>query len=261
MRRRLLQLFTIVFTLSISLPIKTAAWGGYVSVSGEKTFHIMYCEELIGTEYNKLRWYDTLKQAQSSGRTPCELCGADDWFDFEELDESYFVTNDHKLDAAFDAAIDYGHVTGYENGYEIGWEDAMCAVEYSDNPYDTEISDHSFNLVEPPVEESTSNKEASWFLFVIGLAVLYGVFKYGVFFGEERNNKTIGRLHTENMELRRLAHKKDFHTSVLTLAAKECGVTVDSMIDSVCIGLLRSNGYSDSDARVLLEHMKEKNNL
>lgn len=88
-------------------------------MKGQKTYHIIYCEELLDYPYNQLRWHDTQKQAENAGLAPCELCGADNWMDFEELDGSFFETNDRLLDAAFDAALEYGAEIGSEAGYEM----------------------------------------------------------------------------------------------------------------------------------------------
>lgn len=118
MRKRILQILLVFVLMVLVFPISASAWGGYVSLSGEKTYHFMYCEELTGAEYNKLRWYDTQKQAESAGLSPCELCGSAEQFDFEELSESYFITSDHKLDAALEAALEYGAELGAEAGYE-----------------------------------------------------------------------------------------------------------------------------------------------
>lgn len=118
MRKKIVQIMLILIWLASILPISALAWGGYVSLSGEKTYHFMWCEELIGAEYNKLRWYDTQKQAESVGLSPCDLCGSVEQFDFEELSEAYFITNDHKLDAALEAALEYGAELGADAGYE-----------------------------------------------------------------------------------------------------------------------------------------------
>lgn len=128
MKKVIVSLICIVSLFSLVLPLQASAWGGYMSINGEKTYHVSYCDELFGAEYSKIRWFNTKKQAESAGLSPCELCGAADWFDFDEAYETYFVTNDRKLDAAFDAVCEYGAYIGEESAFER-FQDQYGSVE------------------------------------------------------------------------------------------------------------------------------------
>ena len=276
MRKRLTRLFLALFLLASVIPISASAWGGYVSASGQKTYHIIYCEELLEYPYNQLRWYDTQKQAENSGLLPCEICEAADWSDFEELDGSFFETNDRLLDAAFDAAIDYGHVTGYASGYETGWADAECDMEYRDNGYSSydsytpdeidEAYDEGYDRgydagYTKGVEDGLARREestTSWTIYAFGAFVLYVIFKIGVYVGEDRSSKTIGELHTKNMELHRILNRQKDAVYMLELIAKRGNLTMEDIADSLYVNYHKSMGYSDADARALLNQKKQE---
>lgn len=131
MKKILASLLLCVVCFSV-LPIHASAWGGYIAIRGESTYHDPYCEELEGAEYSKLLWFDTQKQAESAGLSPCDVCDSGIEYDFSELNKSYFITNDKKLDALFDAVLDYGLNNGYENGYAEGYSEASQGVEDRD---------------------------------------------------------------------------------------------------------------------------------
>ena len=271
-----MRLFFAVLLLTSVIPISVSAWGGFVSVKGQKNYHIIYCEELLEYPYNQLRWHDTQKQAENAGLSPCEICESADWFDFEELDNSFFETNDRLLDAAFDAALDYGHVAGYENGYETGWADAECAMEYGDNEYSSNNSytpdelDKAYGAGydqgyedghEDGVEISLNQKEndeTSWIVYAFYAAVLYGIYKFGVYIGKDKSSKTISRLHTENLELHRILNRQEDAVYMLELIAKQGNLTMEDIADSLYVNYHKSLGYSDVDAKALLNQRKQE---
>lgn len=130
MKRRITVLLACALILTV-IPVHVSAWGGYVAVQGSGIYHNIYCDELYGVEYSKLKWFDTKAGAEAAGLSPCHECNANDWYDYEHSDDSYFITNDHLLDAAFDAVLDYGSIVGYENGYLEGYGDCETEYEYS----------------------------------------------------------------------------------------------------------------------------------
>ena len=127
--------------------------------------------------------------------------------------------------SAYADAWDDGWEVGFEEGYHVGWADAECAMEYEGNGASSQKQDSSNNGViayndgykagyskgvHDSIEEESDgskNSETSWIVYAVPFVVLLMAYRIGKFVGEDQSAKTIGRLHTENMELHAKLHK------------------------------------------------------
>lgn len=172
--------------------------------------------------------------------------------------------------------LDESWQLGFEEGYSLGWADAECAIEHGDNGYSPNNSytpdelDESYDEgyksghnvgYAKGVEDGVTQAEETpthWIVYAFAAAVLYGVLKFGIYIGEERNDKTIGELHAENMELHRILNKQDEAVYIIELIAQRNNLTMENMADIFYINYYKCMGYSDSDARALLDQEKQK---
>lgn len=120
---------------------------------------------------------------------------------------------------AYADSWDDGWEVGFEEGYHVGWADAECAMEYDGNAASSQKQDSSNHDVgayndgykagyskgvQDSIEEESDgseNGETSWIVYAVPFVVLLMAYRFGKFVGENQSSKTIGRLHTENMEL------------------------------------------------------------
>lgn len=119
MKKKIAVVLIAVFSFLL-LPIRANACGGFVAVRGEKVFHSIYCDDVMGAEFGKLRWFDTAEKAEQSGLKMCEKCSEyrDFYFDSEYCD-LYFETSDPLLITAMELSSEYGEQLGVENGFEL----------------------------------------------------------------------------------------------------------------------------------------------
>ena len=144
MKNRISLLMIYVFVLLL-LPVRASACGGFVAVRGEKIFHSVYCDDMKGSDLNKLRWFDTAKKAENSGLKMCEKCADFRDSDFDsEYCSMYFNSSDPLTITAMELSTEYGQEIGEENGFELardeyyGQYDAGYDKGYSDAKEDAE---------------------------------------------------------------------------------------------------------------------------
>lgn len=280
MKRVLTALLLCVVGFAV-LPIHASAWGGYIAIRGESVYHDPYCEELIGAEYSKLRWFDTKKQAESAGLSPCDVCDSDERDDFSELEESYFVTNDKKLDALFDAVLEYGSCYGYENGYTEGYSEASHGIEdmdgyeigysegyskgcqdrkegYSSVDYSDGFNDGYDKMkveAEAQISELQSaheeelrraKSEIPWTAIIITALISFLGCKY---FCSLKYEPEIQKLQKEASEVQSDLNRNEKTLSILNLIAKRSGMTMDQLATTLYINFRKMNGATEEEAK------------
>lgn len=277
MKKIILVLLTLCFVPALFL--QASAWGGFIAKSGEKTYHTTYCEELYGSEYNKLNWYDTKAKAEAAGLSPCEICDASAWYDFEGLDGTVFITNDRKLDAMFELVLDYGSSGGYESGYETGYADGTCGVEdndgygigysdgykkgyasgkedfvnatYSDGfkeGYDVSKGEQEEKISEIKEEYKTQlEEEKSKFPWIETLVTAVISFFIGKYYWKENCNAEI--------------RKKKYIVYILDLIGKDAKMPLEEVVDALYISYSKAKGISENEATNKLKCEKIKYKL
>ena len=141
-----------ILLLSALIPLNASACGGFVALRGEQIFHSVYCDEILGVEYNSLIWFNAASDAEVWGYSMCEKCA--DWHDNDfhsDYCDYYFETNDPLLLTAMELSIECGYEGGrehereehsnyYDQGYEDGYEEGRYrgrieGIEESESSY------------------------------------------------------------------------------------------------------------------------------
>ena len=138
MKKRLLLSMLIIVLIIGSVPISTYALGGFVSIKGNNTYHIIYCPLVEGYNLNDLRWFDSFSQAEACGLTYCVECGPFEEWEFVYDLDTYWKTDNHLLQSAMELEYENGYEVGYENGYAEGYSevDSDALMSYYDIGYD-----------------------------------------------------------------------------------------------------------------------------
>ena len=176
MKRKTAMIVIAVILMLSLLPLSASACGGYVAIKNEKTFHSIYCDEIIGAEYNSLIWFSTKSDAESLGYTLCNACSWDHDYDFEDgFCNCIFKTEDPFLNAVMELSFE----TGFDLGREAGKEDALADLdnEYEagyDNGYEAgrEIGRREAEEAYKSHQEEMRENRQGAFALVIGLVAI-----------------------------------------------------------------------------------------
>ena len=260
MRKRVLQLLIVFLMIVPALPIGASACGGFVSVKRERIFHSVYCDDLEGLDLKNLRWFDTAKQAENCGLKMCENCSDCYEWDYScDYYTPYWGTDDHLLLTALEFELEEGHQLGYdsaaeefdyyyESGYESGYDDGRNEDDWYGSGYNTGHNKSS----EPSNEEAENKKQASdgsWVIYAFAAVVLYLTYKIGMYVGEKSSSKTIGQLHTENLELNRTLTNQKEAMYLLNLIAEKGNFSVEYLVDSIFINFFIGMGHTEEEAK------------
>ena len=126
----------LVFFICLLLAVVAAsppayAFGGFVVKEGSTTFHDIYCDEVEGCKINELQWYDTAEEASEKGFLPCQVCDAENGFDFEYDLETIWKTDNHLIQSAMELESETAFFKGEKRGYEEGYEEGIIDGKYS----------------------------------------------------------------------------------------------------------------------------------
>ena len=194
---RKLFLFLIVISLLFSVSISANAFGGYYVKPGEKVFHSVLCDSIIGSNFDNLIWYKTEKAAANAGYKIADCC-SDYGFDYSYDGSTVFASKNEKIQNAFEIERMYGildaydelneevYNEGYDEGYDLGY-DHGCDDGY-DSGYEAGFEKgvmEAERKAEEKKEEAAENRKGFYFT----IAGLVGFSLLAYFFDNTRKYK------------------------------------------------------------------------
>ena len=231
MRKSVLAVISILF-LSVLIPVKASACGGFVAVKGEKIFHSVYCDDVEGLNLKNLRWYDTAKKAESAGLKMCKKCAKfrDDDFDSAYC-PMYFESADPLTITAMELSLEKGREIGEESGYQTAYDDfynGRYEAGYQEG-YDLALSEGKKIVAEL---EEKNGKRALTMYFISIIAVSASIFIY--IFGRARISElkaeADGQIYLAQAEAKKIREQSGIEASKIRESAlKEISVARNNL--------------------------------